>query len=321
MQARRIGIAVGVAAAGVAAGVVGAKVVAARVRSNPDPYPDAELRREPAGETTWVERPDGTRLRVVSAGSGPTVVLAHDFSVNLASWSLVWPRLLERGYRVVAFDLRGHGQSMAGRDGGGSRPMAGDLLAVLEAVDAHDAVLVGHSAGGFVALRAVLDQPGVAARVAGVVLVSSFAGDLMERAGLMKFQLPAVRFGLPQRASANRLVGTVIASRLCGPHPSPALVELVRETLVDLDAGEQQIVLAAATESMYAQIDDVAVPAVVITGTHDRVVPSGHAARLADGIPKARLVRLDGVGHVVPWEAPDAVVAAVESLVRGPEAR
>lgn len=317
MTKARLAVVAGLAAAGAAATAGGAAALGARIRAQPDRFPDAELRREPAGETSWVERPDGTRLRVVVAGEGSTVVLAHDFSVNLGSWSLVWPRLLDSGHRLVAYDLRGHGQSTSGADGNGSRPMAADLLAVLEHVDATAAVVVGHSAGGFVALRAVLDVPGAADRVAGLVLVSSFAGDLMERAGPMKFQLPALRFGLPQRAAANRLAGTVIAARLCGRRPGPALVELVRETLVDLDAGEHQIVLSAAAESMYAQVDDVRVPAVVITGTSDHVVPAGHASRLAEGIPNARLVRLDGVGHVVPWEDPDAIVAAVQSLRPG----
>lgn len=315
MQKARLAVVAGLAAGGVAAATGAASAWGARIRAHPDRFADAELRCEPAGVTSWVDRPDGTRLRVVVAGEGPTVVLAHDFSVNLASWSLVWPRLLAGGRRVVAFDLRGHGESTSGRDGNGSRPMAGDLMAVLEHAGATDAVVVGHSAGGFVALRAMLDVAGAADRVAGLVLVSSFAGDLMERAGLMRFQLPALRFGLPQRAAANRLAGTVIAARLCGRRPGPALVELVRETLVDLDAGEDRIVLAAATESMYAQLDDLDLPVIVVTGTSDHVVPPRHSTRLAEGIPGARLVRLDGVGHVVPWEDPDAVVAAVESLL------
>lgn len=64
----------------IALGLVGAAAVRQRaeaIRRNPDPYPYDVLSREPQGETSFVERPDGTRIRVVSAGSGPTLSLIH----------------------------------------------------------------------------------------------------------------------------------------------------------------------------------------------------------------------------------------------------
>ena len=94
--------------AGAAAVAVGALAVTAtrrkarQIAASPDPYPYDLLSTEPRGETSYVERPDGTRLRVVTAGSGPTVVLAHGIYMDVVEWSVLWDMLLARGYRVVA---------------------------------------------------------------------------------------------------------------------------------------------------------------------------------------------------------------------------
>ena len=96
-----------------AVAVVGARRQVHAIASSPDPYPYELVSKEPVGETTFVERPDGTRIRVVSAGTGPTVVLAHGIYMSVIEWTVLWDLLLERGYRVVAFDQRGHGRGLA----------------------------------------------------------------------------------------------------------------------------------------------------------------------------------------------------------------
>src|SRR5215831_2591940 len=107
---------------------------------NPSPEPPAaarkptlpDLLRPLAGTEAMLERPDGTRLRVVEAGSGGDVLLVHGFGISADSWSLVQPALVARGRRVVAYDHRGHGRSTRGSDGIGSSQLRGDLQAVAE---------------------------------------------------------------------------------------------------------------------------------------------------------------------------------------------
>lgn len=70
--------------------------------------------------------------------------------------------LVKAGYRVIVFDQRGHGQSTIGSSGVGSRPMAEDYRAIVEHFDVKDAVLVGHSMGGFLAQVFLLTLPEVA---------------------------------------------------------------------------------------------------------------------------------------------------------------
>ena len=135
-----------------------------RLRANPDPYPIEVLSREPDGDEIVIERQDGTKIRAISAGEGPTVVLAHGYGYTLQEWNVVWSKLRQAGCRVIAFDQRGHGQSTIGSDGIGSKQMAGDYRAVLEHFDVRDAVLVGHSMGGFVSIVFLLEHPVVAAQ-------------------------------------------------------------------------------------------------------------------------------------------------------------
>ena len=127
-----------------------------RLRSNPDPFDLDTLRRDPEGETVRIDRPDGTRIRAVVAGEGPTVLLAHGYGVSLKEWNVVMARLVEEGHRVVAFDWRGHGQTTIGTDGMSPEAIAGDYVAVMEHFDVHDAVLVGHSTGGYLAIATLL---------------------------------------------------------------------------------------------------------------------------------------------------------------------
>ena len=148
-------------------------------------------------------------LRVRVAGAGPTVVLAHGIALTMGEWNLVAALLLADGYRVVAFDARGHGQSTIGSQGVSAPAMAADLAAVLEATQVTDAILVGHSMGGFLALEAVLEVPGVPDRLAGLVLVASFAGDILDGAPQNRAEAPILRSHLLPRLTANPTIGTL----------------------------------------------------------------------------------------------------------------
>jgi non-heme chloroperoxidase len=156
------------------AGWGAARAAVAAIERNPDPFPRDQLAREPEGEEVLIHRPDGTVIRAVVAGEGPTVVLANAYGTPVTEWNIVWDRLLDHGHRVIAFDPRGHGRSTIGSAGIGSESMAADDAAVLEHFDVHDGVLVGHSTGGFIAIRALVEHPELAGRLRG--LVSARAG-------------------------------------------------------------------------------------------------------------------------------------------------
>ena len=305
--------------AAAAAATLAARRRAAAIRQGSDPYPYDVLSAEPRGKTLNVERPDGTRIRVVVAGEGPTVVLAHGIYMSVVEWSVLWDMLLARGYRVAAFDQRGHGESTIGSDGISTMSMAGDYLAVLEAVDARDAVLLAHSMGGFLAIAAVLDVPGVAERLRGLILMSTFPGDVLRGAPQNKAQIPLITSGILPALAANDTVGTIFGAGLCGDDVSPAMVQVFLETFRAADHKPLLPILEAfAAEDRGDRLGEITVPTVVLCGSRDQTTPPWQSERLASGIPGAQAWWVPRAGHMLNWEAPDAIVEAIAELSKKP---
>ncbi len=302
----------GVTAAAAMGVAVAAGSTARRLRGLPDQVPLQDLLQEPPGQDTVVERPDGTGLRVRVVGAGPTVVLAHGIALTLGEWNLVADLLLADGYRVVAFDARGHGQSTIGAQGISASVMAADLAAVLEATDTSDAILVGHSMGGFLALEAVLEVPEVADRLTGLVLVASFAGDILDGAPQNRAEAPILRSHLLPRLTANPTIGTLFAASFFGPSPSPAMLTAFLHMVQGRDNAPLLPLLDAfTTDDLLARLPAIGLPTVIVCGLADRTTPPRDSHRMAAAIPGARTVWVDGAGHMLPWEAPTYIRDAV----------
>ncbi len=315
----RTGLAAGAALVG-GSGLLGwavARATVARIQQNPDPFPRERLSAEIEGEEVVIARPDGTVLRALVAGEGPPVVFAHGYTASVFEWNFVWDRLQTKGFRVIAVDQRGHGRSTLGSDGIGSGSMAADLAAVLKHLDVHDGVLVGHSMGGFVSIRAVLDHPDLAQRLRGLVLFATWAGRVLDGAPQNRLQIPLLRHGIVQWLLRYQTVAVLFGAAQCGSRPSPAMISVFVESFnkhVDEHGPLLPIVRAFAREDRYPRLAEIAVPTVVIVGTADRTTPPSHSRRLADGIPGARLVTVPEAGHLLNWEAADELIEAVESF-------
>jgi non-heme chloroperoxidase len=294
-----------------------ARAIAARIQRNPDPLARERLIAEPEGEQVLISRPDGTVLRALVAGQGPPVILVHGYTARILEWNCVWDELQARGFRVIAVDQRGHGRSTLGSDGIGSQPMAADLAAVLRHFDVRDGVLVGHSMGGFVTIRAVLDHADVAQRLRGLVLFATWAGRILDGAPQNRLQIPLLQHGILQRLVRNKTVAVLFGAAQCGKRPSPAMISAFMEFFnqhLDEHGPLLPIVSAFSHEDRYPRLGEIAVPTVVMVGSADRTTPSSHSRRLAEGIPGARLVTVPDAGHLLNWEAPDELIRVVESF-------
>jgi non-heme chloroperoxidase len=309
----------GLAALG-AAGFLGcgaARAVTARIQRNPDPFPRERLIAEPDGERVFIDRPDGTVLHALAAGQGPPVILVHGYTARILEWNLAWDELQARGFRVIAFDQRGHGRSTLGSDGIGSEQMAADLAAVLRHFDVHDGVLVGHSMGGFVSIRAVLDHADVAPRLRGLVLFATWAGRILDGAPQNRLQIPLLQHGILQRLVRNETVAMPFGAAQCGKRPSPAMIAVFMELFnqhLDEHGPLLPMVRAFSREDRYPRLGEIAVPTVVMVGSADRTTPQSHSSRLAGGIRGARLVTVPEAGHLLNWEASDELIKVVESF-------
>lgn len=306
-----VAAAVGAAAVG---GAVALQRADARWATAPNPTRREELLL-PAGDRLTVETDDGARLAVTVAGRGPTVVLSHCWTGGREVWAPVAHRLLRRGHRVVLYDQRGHGSSTTGDDGFTIPRLGADLRAVLEALDARDAVVAGHSMGGMSVQSLVAHhRAAMAGRVAGLVLVATAASGLSQ--GRRDRRLT--------RAVASRAVDRALGGRF-----GHALVRgtvgrsVVRDHLVttrDLfvacaPATRSGCLSAMQTLDLREGLADLDVPTAITVGTRDLLTPVSRARELARLLPHARFEVHEGLGHMLPLEAPDEVADLIADTV------
>jgi non-heme chloroperoxidase len=95
-----------------------------------------------------IKTKDGTEIFYKDWGTGKTVVFSHGWPLNADAWDAQMLFMVQKGYRVIAHDRRGHGRSGQPGTGNDMDTYADDLAAVLDALDVKDAMLVGHSTGG-----------------------------------------------------------------------------------------------------------------------------------------------------------------------------
>ena len=91
---------------------------------------------------------DGTRIFYKDWGTGQPVVFSHGWPLNADAWDAQMLFLVQKGFRVIAHDRRGHGRSDQPSQGNDMDTYADDLAALLDALDIQGATLVGHSTGG-----------------------------------------------------------------------------------------------------------------------------------------------------------------------------
>ncbi|MCU1375404.1 MAG: putative hydrolase [Actinomycetia bacterium] len=268
----------------------------------------------PSGTTLVVPTDDGAELAVTDVGTGPTVVLAHGWTEQREVWALVVRRLLDTGHRVVLYDQRGHGSSTTGSDGFTIPRLAGDLQAVLEAVDARDAVLVGHSMGGMTIMSLATEQPEVLAeRARGLVLVSTAASHMGgSRIDPIAAKLMASRWFI---ALFRSPLGPTLVRRTLGTVARREHRRLTRDRFVACTPARRGWFEAMGSMDLRACLPGITLPTVVMVGTLDRLTPPHHTDALVAAIPGARLVSLDELGHQLPLEAPDEVTSAIRSLL------
>lgn len=263
--------------------------------------------------------PDGGSLHAIEAGSGRPLLLLHGVTLRSDVWAPQLHLLADR-FRVIAVDLRGHGGSVAGGDGYGMGPLGADVATVLEALDLHDAIVVGHSMGGMAMMTFCGDAPGVLGeRVAGLVFLATAARrvvpPVLVRAmrGLLhrgQRHLDAGR-ALPQRAT----VTTRLARLAFGDHPSPEAVAIVAEMGQSMDP-------EALVPSLTKLLDHDATkalqvtntPSLVVVGTRDLLTPVPAGRHLARQLPDATFVVLPRAGHQLMQERPTELAELIDAF-------
>jgi non-heme chloroperoxidase len=276
----------------------------------------------PDHEVRTVVTADGTRLAVSVMGetAGPPIVLVHGFTGAKEAWATVARTLVTAGYHVVVYDLRGHGASTLGSDGTTLEALVGDLVGVLDAIDARHAVVVGHSMGGMTVLGLAVDHPGVIdARVGGLVLVSTEAAQAVPSGLPIGLGQWIVASGASSWALSNRFVGPILTRGSFGSTASLVTLDATRASWATTAPAVRAGFLEAMSHlDLIDGLATIAVPTVVVSGTRDRVTLPSHSQDIARLVPGAHLEVLPGIGHQVIFEAPEQLSVIIADLAGPP---
>lgn len=325
-------------AAAMAAGAVGGAVLGYLAeRTVVDPAPvDGSTPVGPIPTAVDVPSVDGTRLAALVSGppDAPTIVLVHGLALSQEIWT-PQRRGLERTFRVITFDLRGHGDSDdAVSDDYDVDRLGEDVTAVIDALAGTRVVLVGHSMGGMATLAGLGARPELAGdRIAGVALLNTAASAVLSGLGggtlaagiafmgehVRNSPLGRVVYGErdPDGTRGNDLATLMTRLLGVGHGGSDQAVDVVRRLVLDSRPHVTGAMWrTAGSVDLHDAVRRTTIPALVIAGQRDRVLPVHHSRRLARELPDARLVELPDVGHVSMLERPDQVLGLLDRFAR-----
>jgi pimeloyl-ACP methyl ester carboxylesterase len=336
-----LGAAVGVVAAGAAVGLAAERYAVGRTRLRPDPDAREPFFELPVDRTRTVRTDDGVPLHVEEVGPADaplTVVFVHGYVQQMAVWHYQRQALAaDSPGRLVFYDQRSHGRSGRGAPETATIDQLGrDLHTVLsEVVPRGPVVLVGHSMGGMTIMALADAHPELfGPRVVAVALVATSTGRLAELTfGLPKAVLPVTRRVLPwvtrgmrsrpQPFERGRRVGTDLAFLLTryggfgDRDVSPAVVQFVEQmgaqTPVEVIA---QFYDTFTTHDKLAALDVLCgVETLLLAGSKDLMTPLDHSRAMAEALPDAHLVVVEGAGHMVLLERPALVTLQLRALI------
>jgi len=265
---------------------------------------------------------DGTQIYYKDGGKGQPVVLSHGWPLSGDAWDDQMFFLGTHGYRVIAHDRRGHGRSSQPWDGNDLNTYADDLAALVEALDLHDAIHVGHSTGGGEVARYIARHG--TRRVAKAVLIGAIPPLMLKTA--------ANPGGLPLKVFDD-IRAAVLADRsqffkdLSGPfyganRPGAKVSPGLRDSfwVQGMQAGFKAVYDCVKAFSETDQTDDLkkmTVPTLFIHGDDDQIVPIGAAAQTAVKIaPKAQLKIYPGAPHGLTATHKDQVNADLLAFLK-----
>ena len=259
----------------------------------------------PPSSGSGTARPDlHTHLYWESTGDGPPLLLVMGLGLSGGAW---WRTVatLSRQFRVITFDNRGVGRSRGLTPAYTTEALADDAAAVLDAVGVAAAHVYGLSLGGMVAQQLALRHP---RRVRSLVLGATTPGG--RRAHLADDEVLAF-FSSRSKLSREEAMWASVAynyGQRCRDEHADRIAEDIRRRLAyNFDeAAYQAQLMAAALHNCTSRLGRIEVPALVIHGEDDRVVPVDNAHLIASRLRDGRLHLLPRTGHLYTTETPEA---------------
>lgn len=258
---------------------------------------------------------DGVRYRVREEGpkNAPVILLIHGFSFSLESWDQ-WAADLKKHYRVIRFDLAGHGLSSADPAGHyDTDSRVKRILALMDRIGVGHAMIAGNSYGGLLAWHIAAAHPD---RVDQLILVDSAAfsiNGVTDRPAPVPPGMAAYLLD-PKPEMVRASAGLIFANLAALP---PNRLATMQDMIARngngpaLVAHLEQFTLPAPE----AELAKVVTPTLILWGSKDKVISVEQSQHLHDAIKGSKLVVFDGVGHAPQEEASERSLAEVLKFI------
>ncbi|HEY8700609.1 MAG TPA: alpha/beta hydrolase [Arthrobacter sp.] len=258
--------------------------------------------------TVGTENSTDIELYYEDHGAGQPVVLIHGYPLDGSSWEKQTAALLEAGYRVITYDRRGFGKSSKTTEGYDYDTFAADLNTIVTSLDLNDAVLVGFSMGTGEVAR-YLSTYG-SGRVAKAAFLGSLEPFLLQTEDNPSGVPQSVFDGLTEAVTADRYAFFTEFFR--NFYNTDTFLGTPRLSQEALSASWNVAARSGAIASVEAQptwltdfradIPRIDVPALIVHGTADNILPIDSTGRLfAKALPGAEFVEIDGAPHGLLW--------------------
>ena len=265
---------------------------------------------------------DGTEIYYKDWGEGPVVTFSHGWPLNADAWDGQMLFLAQHGYRVVAHDRRGHGRSSQPTSRNDMDGYADDLAAVIEALDLHDATLIGHSTGGGEVAR-YIGRHG-SGRVAKAVLLAAVP-PLMLKTDANPEGLPIEVFdGLRAGLVADRsqfykdLAIQFYGANRPGAKVSQGILDMF--WLWGMQAGLKnayESIKAFSETDFTGDLRAMDIPTLVMHGEDDPLLPLACGRDVASLVRGAEFWSHAGWGHDFPPQLVPVIADKIATFCRG----
>ncbi|MDG1582756.1 alpha/beta hydrolase [Pseudomonas sp. GOM6] len=250
----------------------------------------------------------GCQLHYEDRGQGEPVLLVHGLGSSIQDWEYQIPHL-QRHYRVVAIDLRGHGRSGKPRERYSISQFAADVAALIEHLGLQQVHLVGISMGGMVGFQLGVDQPQL---LRSLTIVNS--SPEVKAKSAADWWMLAKRWTLSRVLSLNSIAKGL--ARLLFPHPEQA--ELRAKVEQRWPQNDKRAYLASLDAiigwGMRERLHSITCPTLVISGDRDYTPVSLKEAYVAE-MPNARLLVIERSRHATPMDQPQRFNAALDEFL------
>ena len=260
--------------------------------------------------------PDGVDIFYKDWGSGQPIVFSHGWPLSADDWDNQMLFFLQQGYRVIAHDRRGHGRSSQVGDGHDMDHYADDLAALVNHLDLHGAIHVGHSTGGGEVVH-YLARHGEQ-RAARAVLIAAVPPLMMQTEGNPLGLPKSVFDGLQAQLAANRAQfyrdlpsGPFYGYNKPGVKPSEGIIDnWWRQGMIGGAKAHYDGIVAFSQTDFTDDLKKLTIPVLVMHSEDDQIVPYVASGPLTAGLLKnGTLKTYQGFPHGMPTTHADIINA------------